>query len=430
MSNPALLPATEAASRLRDGRLTAVALLEATLSVIAEREPVVRAFAWLDADGARQAAARSDAARRAGHPGGPLAGLTLGVKDVLDTADLPSQYGSPIWSGHRPRTDAAAVALFRRAGAIVIGKTVTTEFATRHPGPTSNPANPAHTPGGSSSGSAAGAVAGFFHAGIGTQTAGSIIRPAAFCGAVGYKPSFGTLHRAGMKVMSESLDTIGVIARSAADCALFVGAAAGRDFGAWAPPPDRAPRLAVTLEPAPADATDAARVVLDQAVRAAAARGATITRFDLPRACIDAFERHATVMNAESADALAWERDHAAALLSSGLRERMDWGATRSRDEVDAGRASFAAARAAFADAMAPYDALLTLPAPGEAPVGLGWTGDPSFNTLWTLLHGPCLTVPVGVGPLGLPLGVQLVAPMGQDTAALGWAEWLARALA
>jgi len=430
MSNLALLPATEAASRLRDGRITATALLEATLSLIAEREPTVRAFAWLDADRARAAAARSDAARRAGRELGPLAGLTLGVKDVLDTVDLPSQYGSPIWSGHRPRADAAAVALFRRAGAIVIGKTVTTEFATRHPGPTSNPANPAHTPGGSSSGSAAGAAAGFFHAGIGTQTAGSIIRPAAFCGAVGYKPSFGTLHRAGMKVMSESLDTIGVIARSVGDCALFVGAAAGRDFGAWATPPDRAPRFAVTLGPAAADATDAARAVLDQAVRAAAARGATITPFDLPVACVDAFERHTTVMNAESADALAWERDHAAALLSPGLRERMDWGAARSPAELDAGRASFAAARAAFADAMAPYDALLTLPAPGEAPAGLGWTGDPSFNTLWTLLHGPCVTVPAGAGPLGLPLGVQLVTPSGQDAAALGWAEWLVRALA
>lgn len=428
MSNPALLSATEAARRLRDGRLTAMALLEATLGVIAEREPMVRAFAWLDAERARQAASRSDAARRAGRPGGPLAGLTLGVKDVLDTADLPSQYGSPIWSGHRPRADAAAVALFRRAGAIVIGKTVTTEFATRHPGPTSNPANPAHTPGGSSSGSAAGAAAGFFHAGIGTQTAGSIIRPAAFCGAVGYKPSFGTLHRAGMKVMSESLDTIGVIARSVGDCALFVGAAAGRDLGAPETPPGRPPRLAVTLGPAAAEATDAARTVLDRTVRAAASRGASVTEFVLPPACVDAFERHAVVMNAESAEALAWERDHAATLLSPGLRERMDWGAARSPAELDAGRASFAAARAAFADAIAPFDAVLTLPAPGEAPVGLGWTGDPAFNTLWTLLHVPCVTVPAGSGPLGLPLGVQVVAPIGQDTAALTWAEWLVRA--
>jgi len=429
MSNPALLAATEAARRLRDGRLSAATLLEATLDLIAEREPTVRAFAWLDADRARRAAARSDAARRAGHPVGRLAGLTLGVKDVLDTADLPSQYGSPIWSGHRPRADAAAVGLFRRAGAIVIGKTVTTEFATRHPGPTSNPANPAHTPGGSSSGSAAGAAAGFFHAGIGTQTAGSIIRPAAFCGAVGFKPSFGTLHRAGMKVMSESLDTIGVIARSVGDCALFVGAATGRDPGVPETPPGRAPRLAVTLGPAAADATDAARTVFDAAVRAAAARGASITALELPPACVDAFERHATVMNAESADALAWERDHAAALLSPGLRERMDWGAARPRAELDAGRASFSAARAAFADAMAPYDALLTLPAPGEAPAGLGWTGDPAFNTLWTLLHGPCVTVPAGSGPLGLPLGVQIVAPVGQDSAALAWAEWLVQAL-
>jgi Asp-tRNA(Asn)/Glu-tRNA(Gln) amidotransferase A subunit family amidase len=193
MTELADLPATEAVRRLRDGSLTAAALTEALLDRIAAREPGIRAFAWLDPALARRRAAALDAARAAGRPSGPLHGLALGVKDVLDTADQPSQYGSPIWAGHRPRTDSACVALGRRAGAIVLGKTVTTEFATRHPGPTANPANPAHTPGGSSSGSAAGAAAGFFHAGFGTQTAGSIIRPAAFCGAVGFKPSLGTL---------------------------------------------------------------------------------------------------------------------------------------------------------------------------------------------------------------------------------------------
>ena len=223
MPDPSKLTATEAARLIRDGRLRPEELMEACLARIAEREPAVRAFAWFDADAARRAAA-------AARPG-PLHGLPIGVKDVLDTADMPSEYGSPIWRGWRPRADAAAVAWARAAGGVVIGKTVTTEFATRKPGPTGNPHNLRHTPGGSSSGSAAGVADGFFPLAYGTQTAGSVIRPAAYCGVVGYKPSFGTINRFGMKIMSESLDTVGVMARSVADCALFAGAVAGRDLG-------------------------------------------------------------------------------------------------------------------------------------------------------------------------------------------------------
>src|SRR4051794_23795118 len=213
MTDPAALPAAQAARQIQAGRLTAVALTEALLARIAAREPVVKAFIHLDPGLALRQAAAVDATAKAGRKL-PLAGLAIGVKDVLDTADMPSQYGSPIWAGHRPRSDAACVALARRAGALPVGKTVTTEFATRRAGPTANPANPRHTPGGSSPGWAAGVGGGFFQGGFGPKTAGSIIRPAAFCGAVGFKPSFGTLHRAGMKVMSESLDTIGVITRT------------------------------------------------------------------------------------------------------------------------------------------------------------------------------------------------------------------------
>ena len=201
----------------------------------------MRAFAWFEADAARTAAGD--------RPPGPLHGLPVGVKDVLDTADMPSEYGSPIWQGWRPRADAAAVAWARAAGAVVMGKTVTTEFATRKPGPTTNPANAAHTPGGSSSGSAAGVAAGFFPLAYGTQTAGSVIRPAAYCGVVGYKPSFGTISRIGMKIMSDSLDTVGVMARSVADCALFAGAVSGRDLGDPDAKPDRAPRIGICRSP-------------------------------------------------------------------------------------------------------------------------------------------------------------------------------------
>lgn len=428
MTDPAALSATEAVRRLHAGSLSATALMEAMLSRIAAREGTLQAFVHHDPAAALRAAARADAASRAGRSPGPLHGLTLGIKDVLDSADMPSQYGSPIWSGHRPRADAACVALARRAGAIVIGKTVTTEFATRHPGPTANPANPLHTPGGSSSGSAAGAAAGFFHAGFGTQTAGSIIRPAAFCGATGFKPSFGTLHRAGMKVMSESLDTIGLIAGGVGDCALFAAALTGQDLGDPDARPERAPRIGLCPGPTAGQAAPETLALLDRVAAATARAGATVAPADMPPAMTSALDVHATVMNMESAEALAWEIDHAAALLSPVLRERMEWAMAQPRQELEAGRRAFADARVAFADSIAPFDILLTPSAPGEAPEGLGWTGDPAFNSLWTLLHVPCVTVPVGVGPRGLPLGVQVVAGFGQDRAALAWAEWVRQA--
>lgn len=430
MSDPSLFPATVAARRLRDGALSASALAEALLARIEAREPGFRAFAWHDPAPVRRAAERADAAKRSGRQTGPLHGLAFGIKDVLDTADMPSQYGSPIWAGHRPRADASAVALARRAGAIAFGKTVTTEFATRHPGPTANPRNPAHTPGGSSSGSAAGAAAGFFHAGFGTQTAGSVIRPAAFCGAVGFKPSFGTLHRGGMKVMSESLDTIGLIAGSVGDCALFMSGLTGRDFGDPEARPGTAPRLGLCLGPTADSAAPETVALLERVAAAAGKAGASVTPLRLPPAMDAAVEAHPVVMNMESAEALAWELDNASAQISPVLRERMEWARSQPPESLDAARRAFADARAAFADAVAPFDALLTPSAPGEAPEGLGWTGDPAFNSLWTLLHVPCATVPAGEGPKGLPLGVQIVTGFGQDRAALAWAEWVRAAAA
>ncbi|MDO9708323.1 amidase [Paracraurococcus lichenis] len=430
MTELADLPATDAARRLREGSLSAAALTEALLDRIAAREPTLRTFAWFDPALARRQAAALDAARAAGRATGPLHGLALGVKDVLDTADQPSQYGSPIWAGHRPRADAACVALARRAGAVILGKTVTTEFATRHPGPTANPANPGHTPGGSSSGSAAGAAAGFFQAGFGTQTAGSIIRPAAFCGAVGFKPSYGTLHRAGMKVMSESLDTIGLITRTVADAAFVMAGLTGGDFGRPEARPDRAPRLALCWGPTAELAAPETRALLERVAAAAARAGARVEALEMPPAVAAGLAAHPTVMNGESAEALAWELDNAMALLSPVLREAMARGRAAGPAGVAAGRAAFAAARAAFADVVAPYDAILTPAAPGEAPEGLGWTGDPAFNALWTLLHVPCVTVPAGTGPKGLPLGVQVVGGFGRDAATLAWAEWVRQAAA
>ena len=419
MTDTADLTAADALAAIRAGRLSAAGYRDACLDRIAAHEGTIRAFAWFDPALVRRCVAAD----------GPLGGMPIGVKDVIDTADMPSQYGSPIWAGHRPRSDAACVAAARAAGAVVIGKTVTTEFATRHPGPTANPANPRHTPGGSSSGSAAGVAAGFFPIAFGTQTAGSIIRPAAFCGVVGFKPSHGTLHRAGMKVMSESLDTIGVMARSVADCALAMAAMTGFDFGAPDAKAPRAPRLALVMGPAADQAAAETLALMDRAAEACRRAGATVTPVALPAAFAAAHAAHPYVMNMESAEALGWERAHARAQLSPVLRERMEWGAAQPRARLLEGRAAFAAARAAFPTAIEGFDAVLTPAAPGEAPEGLGWTGDPAFNSLWTLLHGPCVTVPAGTGPKGLPLGVQLAGRIGEDAALLGWAQWVRAAL-
>ena len=416
------LTATDARARMEAGRLTAAALMEACLARIAEREPVLRAMAHLDAGLARRNAA-------AAKPG-PLAGLPLGVKDVLDTADMPTAYNSPIWSGWQPRADAAAVAWARSAGAVVLGKTVTTEFATRHPGPTANPHNPAHTPGGSSSGSAAGVAAGYFPFAFGTQTAGSVIRPAAYCGVVGYKPSYNMIERHGMKLMAFSLDTVGVMARSVADCALLAGALSRRDLGDPDAAPSRRLRIGVCRSPAWPEADAATQALLTAAAITLSRAGAEVTDSELPGQFADAVDAHALVMNAESARSMGWEMVHHRDQLSAGLRERLEWGLSHPPAAVDAALATFARARAAFADAMAPADVLLTPSAPGEAPAGLDWTGDPAFNSLWTALHVPCVTVPAGTGPAGLPLGIQIVGRFGDDALVLSAARWVQAALA
>lgn len=418
MTGLAALTASETLARLAAGRTSRAEVAEALAETVARREPELRCFAWRDA---------AQVARQAARAEGPLAGLQIGVKDVLDTADAPSQYGSPIWAGHRPRADAAAVALARRAGLTVAGKTVTTEFATRHPGPTRNPWNPAHTPGGSSQGSAAGVAAGFFHLAFGTQTAGSIIRPAAYCGVVGFKPSFGTLHRAGMKVMSESLDTIGLFARGLDDVALGMAALTGREHGRPSEKAGRAPRLALVLGPDEAAAAPETVALMRRAADSCRRAGAAVEALALPPACQDAFDLHAQVMNREVADALAWEWDHARAQLSPVLREGIAAALAGPPEALGEGRRAFAAARAALAAACAGFDAILTPAAPGEAPEGLDWTGDPVFNKLWTALHWPAVAVPAGRGPRGLPLAVQLVAP--EDRAALAWAAWVEAAL-
>jgi len=420
MSDPADLTAVSAARAIRERRLSPAALLEACLARAAAREPVLQAMAYLD-----PAQARAEQPRP-----GPLHGLPIGVKDVIDTADMPSEYNSAIWRGHRPRADASCVAWARAAGAIVLGKTVTTEFATRFPGPTTNPHDPARTPGGSSSGSAAGVAAGYFPLAYGTQTAGSIIRPAAYCGIVGYKPSFGTINRFGMKLMSESLDTVGVMARSVGDCALLTSAVTGLDLGDPEVKPERGPRIGVCRSPVWDRAAPETHALFEQVPGALARAGAEIRDFTLPDGFAELEAAHAVVMNAESARALGWELNTARDKLSPVLRERMEWGLLQPATALLEAQALFRRLQSGFKAAIGELDMLLTPSAPGVAPVGLEWTGDAAFNFIWTSLHVPCVTVPAGTGPGGMPLGVQVVTRRGEDRAALTWAAWVAAALA
>jgi Asp-tRNA(Asn)/Glu-tRNA(Gln) amidotransferase A subunit family amidase len=422
MQDPSRLTACDAARAIREGRLHPEALMEACAAQIAAREGTVRAFAWYDAARAMQAAA-------AARPGA-LRGLPVGVKDVLDTADMPTEYGSQIWQGWQPRADAACVASARAAGAVIIGKTVTTEFATRKAGATTNPHNAAHTPGGSSSGSAAGVADFFFPLAFATQTGGSVIRPAAYCGVVGYKPSYNLIHRGGMRVMSETLDTIGVMSRSVADCALFVGAVAGIDLGDPNERPSRAPQIGICRSPSWDLAAPETQSLLEHVATVLGRGGAVMSDHVLPAPSDELAAAHAIVMHRESAHALGWERAHARSGLSAGLLNNMESALAKTPGEVARAYEVFAAAQAAFPAGMEDLDFLITPSAPGEAPVGLASTGEHSFNFIWTSLHVPCVTVPAGTGPNELPLGIQIVGRPGSDQATLAWAQWVAAALA
>jgi len=416
------LTATEARAAIVAGRLTPEALMEATLARIADREPAVRAFAWHEPDRARAAARRAD-------PSLPLGGIPIGVKDVIDTEEYPTQHGSPIWSGNRPRGDAAPVALARAAGAVVAGKTVTTEFATRHPGPTRNPANLAHTPGGSSSGSAAAVADCMVPLAFGTQTAGSIIRPAAYCGIAGYKPSYGMISRIGMKIMADSLDTMGCMARSVADLALFAGTLSARDLGDPESPPGTAPCIGICRSPSWAAALPETGPLLDRVATALGRAGAAVTDRELPPAYAALEAAHPVIMNVESARSVAWELMTHRHLVSAGLREKLEPMLAERGETLDAALSVARGCIDGFAAATEGLDVLVTPAAQGEAPEGIGWTGDPAFNSLWTTLRVPCVTVPAGTGPKGLPLGIQVVGRVGEDRAVLAWARWVQHAV-
>ena len=391
-----LLSATEAARRIGRGELTSEALVASCLERIAEREEQVRAWAFVDkAHALAQARALDRAPRRSA-----LHGIPVGIKDVIDTADLQTEYNSPIYRGFQPKADAACVAALKAAGAVILGKTATTEFANNHPAATRNPHNFGHTPGGSSSGSAA-AVADFMvPLALGTQTGGSVIRPAAYCGVAGIKPSFGSINRAGLKPVAESLDTIGLFSRSVQDLTCALEALSGR-----APPDlssfDGKPRVGLCRTPRWSSADAATQANLEQAARRLALAGAQVREFDMPAGSEALFDRHRLIMGYESARALAWEHATHPDKLSTNLKARLDEGAKVTRAAYDEMRASAERCRRALANDMRELDFLLTPSATGEAPVTLASTGDPIFNRAWTLLGVPCITLPFGRGPKG-----------------------------
>jgi Asp-tRNA(Asn)/Glu-tRNA(Gln) amidotransferase A subunit family amidase len=269
----------------------------------------------------------------------------------------------------------------------------------------------------------------FFPLAYGTQTAGSVIRPAAYCGVVGYKPSFGLINRSGMKIMSDSLDTVGVMARSVADCALFAGAVSSCDLGDPDRATDAAPRIGLCRSPTWEHAAPETQALFAHVAAMLRRAGASVSERELPAPIAALTTAHPIVMNHESARALGWELAHARDQISEGLRERLDFGLSRPEAERAAAYATFAEAQAAFPGATGGLDILVTPAAPGQAPAGLEWTGDPAFNSIWTSLHVPCVTVPAGEGPDGMPLGIQIVGRLGEDRAVLAWAQWVAAAI-
>jgi Asp-tRNA(Asn)/Glu-tRNA(Gln) amidotransferase A subunit family amidase len=429
----------EAATDIREGRITSAELVENCLSRIAEVDPGIGAWAHLDRDHALAQAKALDEHRRHGYATGPLHGVPIGVKDIFDTFDLPTEFGSPIWAGRTPRRDAAAVAFLRAAGAVILGKTVTTEYAYFTPGKTRNPHDPTRTPGGSSSGSAAAVAAGMVPGTIGSQTNGSVIRPAAFCGVVGFKPTHGLIPRSGVLAMSRSCDHVGVFARSVEDAALLAEVMVGFDHEdpdtrAVARPPFAA--VAASEPPLPPRFAFVRSAVWDQADAViheafgelADTLGEAANSVDLGPGFDKVIDLHRVVMEAEMAHNLRRDYDKAREQLSPQLRQLIERGRTYSATDYCAALASIGPLNAALDDIFNEYDAVLTPATIGEAP-DIATTGNPVFCSTWTYLGTPAVSLPLMSSESGLPIGVQLVGRRGNDARLLRTARWLVKTL-
>jgi Asp-tRNA(Asn)/Glu-tRNA(Gln) amidotransferase A subunit family amidase len=431
------LSAAHAARDIREGRLTSDELVTACLERIRSLEPKVQAWHFLDEKHALAQARALDERKRSGEPIGPLHGVPVGLKDIIDTADMPTENGTVLHKARTPREDAAVVKMLRAAGAVILGKTVTTECAYFNPGKTRNPHNPEHTPGGSSSGSAAAVGAGMVPLALGSQTAGSVIRPAAFCGAYGFKPTHGLIPRSGILALSRTLDHVGLFARSVEDLALLLEQLQGYDEQ----DPDTRPRARIPfgqisaeeppLEPMFAFIKTPHWERTDPDTKEAYAElqetlGKQVEEIELFPSAAEAWDWHRTIMESEMAANLEplWlaGRDK----LSDKLRSLLERGReTRALDYQRALRRIAPAVESLDELFQQRYDAILTPPALGTAPKGLASTGDPVFCSIWTLLGMPAITLPLAKGENGLPLGVQLVGRKGWDARLLRTARWL-----
>jgi len=411
------------ADGLSRGELSSTGLVERALRRYAETEPTIHAFAWLDEERAKRLATSSDERRRSGAPVGRLEGIPIGVKDIFDTAGLPTENGSALFEGRVPEKSAAVVRAAESAGAIVLGKTITAELAYLTPGPTRNPWDPERTPGGSSMGSAAAVSAGVLPAAIGSQTNGSVIRPAAFCGVVGFKPTVGRISLEGAFEFARTLDHAGVLGRSVRSAGLFAAILAGDRERAPTPEPARVPRFAALRTAEWEHASDAMRERFQADVDILADAGGPIEWPSPPKGLDDAPDVLRTIMLYEGAQAMLPKIARKPQLASALARERLGEGARLTeRQYQDALRARDQLV-AAFVDWAAPYDAILTPPTTGEAP-GLESTGDPRFCSRWSLIGAPAIVIPTGLGPSRLPLGLQLVASPGDDDRLLASAMW------
>jgi len=432
------LSATEAAGLIRAGTIESSELVAACLERVARVEPDVQAWTFLDPDHAMAQARAADEWRRAGRTLGALHGVPVGLKDIIDTADMPTENGSVLHAGRTPSRDAAVTERLRAAGAIVMGKTVTTEFATRTPGKTRNPHHPGHTPGGSSSGSAAAVAASMVPLALGSQTGGSIIRPGSYCGVFALKPTFGLISRHGMLRLSRSLDHVGLFARGVDDLALLLEELAGFDERdpdthpragalyreAALEPPPRAPRFGFFRSGRWSRVSADARAAFEGLV---ARLGGQVEAVELAGDAEELAERHRVVMDAEVAINLEREWETGRDRLSPSLRARIESGRAGRVFEYLQARAALPALDAIFGELLERrYDAILTPGAEGTAPAGLESTGEPTFCTLWTLLGLPAVSVPLLQGASGLPIGVQLVGPRHGDARLLRTARWLA----
>jgi Asp-tRNA(Asn)/Glu-tRNA(Gln) amidotransferase A subunit family amidase len=402
--------------RIASGDLSADAAIARSVEAIDAHEKTTGAFVC-----------RADNVRAANI--GPLRGIAVGIKDIIDTADLPTQMGSAIYAGWQPRADASVVMMLKQAGATIVGKTTTTAFAANDPTATRNPRNPLHTPGGSSSGSAAAVAAGMIPLALGTQTGGSVIRPASFCGVAAIKPSFHLLPKVGVKCFSWTLDTVGLFAAGVEDLARGLSAMTNRPEllpGAAV----SAPRIGIVTQDFAGAPEAASEEALRIAGHAAERAGASVSALALPEILAEAWRIHTTVQQFEAHQAFAWEYRANYDAMPPLLRERLDQSADITPAAYDGARATAMQAREALAAIFEDIDVLLTFSAPGAAPKGLDWTGDPRFNRLWTLMGNPCVNVPAYVADGNLPVGVQVIARVGDDAGALAAARFVEQALA